>query len=198
MSSSWPAGTFDLHVHLPPRAWSQEEEEAAAVIGSLPQAGAGTPPAELSAALRDVAAAALEVAPGQGEEVADAALLRQPKHVFVFSTAGKPIYAYRNDEAALAGLMATAEAILSVAHSKGHTLRHVRCVMVLWRDGMENASMELHLPHQLVQKLSVHLGPCLSALVRLESCIKPASFLPLPCPALFPHRAGPAATCLRS
>ena len=62
----------------------------------------------------------------QGEEAADAALRRQPKHVFVFSTAGKPIYAYRNDEAALAGLMATAEAILSVAHSKGHTLRHVR------------------------------------------------------------------------
>lgn len=108
----------------PPTAWSQEEDGAAAATGDLPQAGAGAAPAELAAALRS---AASEAAFGAGEAAADAVLRRQPKHVFVFSTAGKPIYAYRGDEAALAGLMATAEAILSVAHSKGHTLRHVRC-----------------------------------------------------------------------
>jgi hypothetical protein len=55
-----------------------------------------------------------------------ASLTAAPKHVFVFSTAGKPIYSYRGDESQLAGLMATAEAILSVAHSKGHSLKHVR------------------------------------------------------------------------
>ncbi|PRW21034.1 SAND-like isoform X1 [Chlorella sorokiniana] len=104
----------------------EDEEEAAAATGDLPQAGAGTPPAELAAALRAATSAASEAAPAPGEAAADAALRHQPKHVFVFSTAGKPIYAYRKDEAALAGLMATAEAILSVAHSKGHTLRHIR------------------------------------------------------------------------
>ncbi|KAL4420703.1 hypothetical protein ABPG75_010359 [Micractinium tetrahymenae] len=56
----------------------------------------------------------------------EAQLEQHPKHVFVFSTAGKPIFSYRGDESRLAGLMATAEAILSVAHSKGHTLKHVR------------------------------------------------------------------------
>ena len=108
----------------------QDEEDAAAATGDLPPAAAGTPPAELAAALRTAAAAATAEASSGPGEAADAALRHQPKHVFVFSTAGKPIYAYRNDEAALAGLMATAEAILSVAHSKGHTLRHVRCVWV--------------------------------------------------------------------
>lgn len=58
---------------------------------------------------------------------AEAQLLQHPKHVFVFSTAGKPIFTYRGDEARLAGLVATAQAILSVAHSKGHTLKHTRC-----------------------------------------------------------------------
>lgn len=104
---------------------------------ALPQAGAGTPPAQLAAALRsateavaaEAAAAAQAAAQAAGAgEAGEAGLASQPKHVFVFSTAGKPIYAYRRDEAELAGLMATAEAILSVAHSKGHTLRYVRCV----------------------------------------------------------------------
>lgn len=90
-------------------------------VAELSQAGQGAAAAQLAATLRSAS-----LAQQAGSAAGEASLGSQPKHVFVFSTAGKPIYAYHRDEAAQAGLCATAEAILSVAHSKGHTLRHVR------------------------------------------------------------------------
>ncbi|EFN50835.1 hypothetical protein CHLNCDRAFT_141799 [Chlorella variabilis] len=81
-------------------------------------------PQHLAATLRSAQQATGTQQAGVAREVEG--LTASPKHVFVFSTAGKPIYSYRGDESRLAGLMATAEAILSVAHSKGHTLKHVR------------------------------------------------------------------------
>jgi hypothetical protein len=100
----------------------QEDVEQAAA-SALPPADTGAAPQQLAAALRSQQAAAADE---QEDDVS-----QHPRHVFVFSTAGKPIYSYRGDESRLAGLMATAEAILSVAHSKGHTLKHVRWVLVV-------------------------------------------------------------------
>lgn len=48
------------------------------------------------------------------------------KQFFVFSGAGKPIYAFRAEEDALAGAMATAKAIISVMQSSGDSLRYMR------------------------------------------------------------------------
>lgn len=57
-------------------------------------------------------------------------LQAQPKHVFVFSSAGKPVFSLHGDESELAGLMATAQALMSVAQSSGQQLRHVRYIGV--------------------------------------------------------------------
>lgn len=62
-----------------------------------------------------------EAGPGGGHPL----LTAHPKHVLVFSNAGKPVYSYRGDENELAGLMATAHAIMAVAQSRGESLRHV-------------------------------------------------------------------------
>lgn len=48
------------------------------------------------------------------------------KQFFVFSNAGKPIYAYQMDEDAVSGIMATAKAILSVAQENGDSLRYIQ------------------------------------------------------------------------
>ena len=53
-------------------------------------------------------------------------LRHHAKHVFVFSTAGKPIFSHHGNEEDLAELMATAKAIMSVAQAQGHSLRHLR------------------------------------------------------------------------
>ena len=113
-------------------------------------ADAGAAPQQLAAALRSQQASAADE---QGDDVS-----QHPRHVFVFSTAGKPIYSYRGDESRLAGLMATAEAILSVAHSKGHTLKHVRWVVGGWGKGHRwntlGAAHKLALPLLLLEASS--------------------------------------------
>jgi hypothetical protein len=53
-------------------------------------------------------------------------LSQHDKQVFVFSSAGKPVYSYCGDEEELAGLMAAAQAIMSVVQSQGESLRHFR------------------------------------------------------------------------
>ncbi|KAL4855616.1 Vacuolar fusion protein MON1 [Chlorella vulgaris] len=102
----------------------QDEGEPAA--GSQQQQAEAPAPQQL-ATLRSAQRAVAAAASHQLDDEAEPDVLTtNPKHVFVFSTAGKPIYSYCGDESRLAGLMATAEAILSVAHSKGHTLKHIR------------------------------------------------------------------------
>lgn len=101
--------------------FGREEDEPPVRRGAPATA---TAPAQLAATLRSNRPAG--VSSDQAREPSEPHLLSSSKHVFVFSTAGKPIYSYRGDESRLAGLMATAEAILSVAHSKGHALKYVR------------------------------------------------------------------------
>jgi hypothetical protein len=89
-------------------------------------AATASAPLQLAATLRSSVQMPAGASSDQAGEASEQHLLSSSKHVFVFSTAGKPIYSYRGDESRLAGLMATAEAILSVAHSKGHALKHIR------------------------------------------------------------------------
>ena len=94
----------------------------------LPQLNA-SPQRPLGAVLDDAAAPPLtlppeapaEAGPGGGHPL----LRAHPKHVLVFSNAGKPVYSYRGDENELAGLMATAHAIMAVAQGRGESLRHL-------------------------------------------------------------------------
>lgn len=52
---------------------------------------------------------------------------QQDKQIFVFSSAGKPIYAYHGNEEKLSSFMATAEALMSVAAtSRSESLRYIR------------------------------------------------------------------------
>ena len=53
-------------------------------------------------------------------------LRHHAKHVFVFSTAGKPVYSYHGGEEELAGVMAAAQAIMAVVQGRGQGLRYVR------------------------------------------------------------------------
>lgn len=110
-----------LQTHTP-QACVQDQDEPP--IGQQQPPVPPVQPQHLAATLRSAQQATGTQQAGVAREVEG--LTASPKHVFVFSTAGKPIYSYRGDESRLAGLMATAEAILSVAHSKGHTLKHVR------------------------------------------------------------------------
>jgi hypothetical protein len=49
------------------------------------------------------------------------------KQFLVFSSAGKPIYAYHGNEERLSSFMATAEALMSVvSDSRGESLRYIR------------------------------------------------------------------------
>jgi hypothetical protein len=52
---------------------------------------------------------------------------QQDKQFLVFSSAGKPIYAYHGSEEKLSSFMATAEALMSVAiASRSESLRYIR------------------------------------------------------------------------
>jgi hypothetical protein len=54
-------------------------------------------------------------------------LEQHDKQFLVFSSAGKPIYAYRGNEEELSSFMATAEALMSVASaSRSESLRYMR------------------------------------------------------------------------
>ena len=49
------------------------------------------------------------------------------KQFLVFSSAGKPIYAYRGNEERLSSFMATAEALMSVvSDTRSESLRYIR------------------------------------------------------------------------
>lgn len=55
------------------------------------------------------------------------ALEHHDKQFLVFSSAGKPIYAYHGNEEKLSSFMATAEALMSVAiESRSESLRYIR------------------------------------------------------------------------
>ena len=120
---------FTQDVAAAPPASPPSAAEPQQQLAALRSAAAAAAAEVSSTAAAAAAAGGSSAAPG-GEPAApaEAALAAHPRHVFVFSTAGKPIFCYRGDESRLAGLMATAKAILSVAHSKGHTLKHVRRV----------------------------------------------------------------------
>ena len=109
-----------IRTNMQRNTWLPQEDAEQAAVPALLPADTGAAPLQLAAALRSQQVTAADE---QEDDVS-----QHPRHVFVFSTAGKPIYSYRGDESRLAGLMATAEAILSVAHSKGHTLKHVKWV----------------------------------------------------------------------
>mmetsp|Transcript_31140 Transcript_31140/g.69220 ORF Transcript_31140/g.69220 Transcript_31140/m.69220 type:complete len:674 (+) Transcript_31140:208-2229(+) len=51
--------------------------------------------------------------------------LHHPKHFFVLSSSGKPIYSYHGDENSLAGLMALITALVSVVEDQGDTVQHI-------------------------------------------------------------------------
>ena len=54
-------------------------------------------------------------------------LEQHDKQFLVFSSAGKPIYAYHGNEEKLSSFMATAEALMSVAtESRSESLRYIR------------------------------------------------------------------------
>ena len=148
--------------------------------------------ATAAAAAASAAAAGSVPGGGGGIEAAYADLRRHPRHVLVFSTAGKPIYSYRGDEGQLAGLCATAEALLSVAHSRGHALRHVRCALPGGRAWRVAAVPPL-----------ISVGPFPSCLHLGKGIVGPSIYRLLvsncPPPA-FSHSsaAGRAAACLRS
>lgn len=72
----------------------------------------------------------------------EAALGNHDKHVFVFSTAGKPIYSYHGNEESLSELMATAQALISVALSKGESLRYMRCVKLHHHGNLDACSLD--------------------------------------------------------
>ncbi|GLC37257.1 hypothetical protein PLESTB_001143000 [Pleodorina starrii] len=49
-----------------------------------------------------------------------------PRHFFILSSAGKPIYSYNGDERSLVGLTALISALVSVVQSQGDTVQHIR------------------------------------------------------------------------
>ena len=96
-----------------------------------PAAAAALPATSLWAAAGPAAGEAGAAAAGAlvGEEAALAELRAHPKHVFVFSSAGKPVFSLHGDEGQLAGLMAAAQALMSVVQGSGQQLRHLRCAL---------------------------------------------------------------------
>jgi len=119
--------------------------------------------AEAASAAAAAAAAAASSSGLVGGEAA-AGLRRYPKHVFVFSSAGKPVYSLHGDEEELAGLMAAAQAIISVVQSGGQQLKHLRqgTAKELGTDGlagyekfvslvpMLHSALILHTPHRTI------------------------------------------------
>ena len=51
----------------------------------------------------------------------------QPKHFFILSDAGKPIYSRHGDEDELSSLMAVMQAHVEFVHDLGDTIRAVHC-----------------------------------------------------------------------
>lgn len=49
-----------------------------------------------------------------------------PKHFFILSSSGKPIYSYCGDDKSLVGLTALISAVVSVIQSQGDNVRHIR------------------------------------------------------------------------
>ncbi|GIL71391.1 hypothetical protein Vretifemale_1953 [Volvox reticuliferus] len=49
-----------------------------------------------------------------------------PKHFFILSSAGKPIYSYNSDENSLVSLTALISALVSVVQNQGDTVQHIR------------------------------------------------------------------------
>ncbi|GFR45538.1 hypothetical protein Agub_g6931, partial [Astrephomene gubernaculifera] len=49
-----------------------------------------------------------------------------PRHFFILSSAGKPIYSYNGDEKSLVGLTALISALVSVVQSQGDAVQHIR------------------------------------------------------------------------
>ncbi|GAX84117.1 hypothetical protein CEUSTIGMA_g11540.t1 [Chlamydomonas eustigma] len=50
-----------------------------------------------------------------------------PKHYFILSSSGKPMYSYHGDESALAAQMALITALVAVIQDQGDTLHHMLC-----------------------------------------------------------------------
>ncbi len=50
-----------------------------------------------------------------------------PKHFFILSSSGKPVYSYHGDEASLVGLSALISALISVVSAQGDAVQHIRC-----------------------------------------------------------------------
>ncbi|GIL46340.1 hypothetical protein Vafri_3345 [Volvox africanus] len=61
-----------------------------------------------------------------GSDEEGAAWHTYPKHFFILSSAGKPIYSYHNDEKSLASLTALISALISVVQNQGDTVQHIR------------------------------------------------------------------------
>jgi hypothetical protein len=100
-------------------------EPAGAAQPRPPAAAASLPPPWPAQAAEGSSAAATAASAG-ADAAAAAGLWHYPKHIFVFSSAGKPVFSLHGDENELAGLMATAQAIMSVVQGGGQQLKHLR------------------------------------------------------------------------
>ena len=67
------------------------------------------------------------ISPKQQQSGYNAAWRSQPKHFFILSEAGKPIYSRHGDEDELSSLMAVMQAHVEFVHDLGDTMRAVHC-----------------------------------------------------------------------
>ncbi|KAG2490353.1 hypothetical protein HYH03_011155 [Edaphochlamys debaryana] len=65
-------------------------------------------------------------APTFGDDSAGTAWEAYPKHFFILSSSGKPIYSLNGDERSLVGLTALLSALVSVVQSTGDAVQHIR------------------------------------------------------------------------
>jgi hypothetical protein len=99
-----------------------EDDESAGPSGAM---GVGTSPVAAGARLEELA---LERARRQydAEEPSDPKWRLHKKHIFILSSAGKPIFSRYGDESKLAPMMGVLQALVSFVRDRDDTLRYIR------------------------------------------------------------------------
>ncbi|KAG2440201.1 hypothetical protein HXX76_004313 [Chlamydomonas incerta] len=106
---------------------------AAAAAASRPAASAAAPPSGDDDAERPAAhsssngaAAVAGAREDEDDEEASTQWSAYPKHFFILSSSGKPIYSYTGDERSLVGLSALISALVSVVQAQGDSVQSIR------------------------------------------------------------------------
>ncbi|KAG2454962.1 hypothetical protein HYH02_000788 [Chlamydomonas schloesseri] len=111
---------------------AEAEPAAAAAAAATSTAPAADGDAERSAVTSGSGAAGTAVVAEQNgeseedEEEASTQWSAYPKHFFILSSSGKPIYSYTGDERSLVGLTALISALVSVVQAQGDSVQSIR------------------------------------------------------------------------